>query len=54
MTESPSELDGLTGRLRQGDAAAAEELSTRCRDRLNRMVRLRLDRYPRGSSGRDQ
>src|SRR5438045_7169490 len=31
-------------RLRSGDAAAAGDLFTACRDRLKRMVRLRLDR----------
>jgi RNA polymerase sigma-70 factor (ECF subfamily) len=38
----------IESRLRAGDAAAAWELFARCRDRLKRMVRLRLDRRLRG------
>ena len=36
------------GRLRAGDPAAAGELFAACRDRLKRMVRLRLDRRLQG------
>src|SRR3954467_697628 len=42
------DLDDLTRRLRAGDTAAAGELFTGCRDRLKRMVRLRLDRRLQG------
>lgn len=48
MSESASDLDALTERLRAGDAAAADELFAVCRDRLKRMVRLRLDRRLQG------
>jgi RNA polymerase sigma-70 factor (ECF subfamily) len=48
MPESNDEFDALTTRLRAGDPAAAVELFARCRDRLKRMVRLRLDRRLRG------
>jgi RNA polymerase sigma-70 factor (ECF subfamily) len=41
-------LDVLTQRLRAGDPAAAVELFTAYRDRLKRMVRLRLDRRVQG------
>jgi RNA polymerase sigma-70 factor (ECF subfamily) len=41
-------LDDLTRRLRAGDTAAVVELFTDCRDRLKRMVRLRLDRRLQG------
>jgi RNA polymerase sigma-70 factor (ECF subfamily) len=40
--------DPLTERLRTGDAAAAGELFAAYRDRLKKMVRLRLDRRLRG------
>lgn len=40
--------DDLEGRLRAGDTDAAAELFERCRDRLRRMVRLRLDRRLQG------
>jgi RNA polymerase sigma-70 factor (ECF subfamily) len=43
-----TDLDQLTQRLRAGDAAAAGELFTVYRDRLKKMVRLRLDRRLRG------
>jgi RNA polymerase sigma-70 factor, ECF subfamily len=43
-----SELETLTNRLRAGDVAAALELFVVCRDRLKRMVRLRLDRRLQG------
>jgi RNA polymerase sigma-70 factor (ECF subfamily) len=46
--DSPPDLDALTHRLRAGDLRAAEELFTACRDRLKRMVRLRLDRRLQG------
>jgi RNA polymerase sigma-70 factor (ECF subfamily) len=42
------DLDDLARRLREGDTAAAGELFARCRDRLRRMVRLRLDRRLQG------
>jgi RNA polymerase sigma-70 factor, ECF subfamily len=45
MSDEPDEL---TRRLRDGDAAAAVELFTAFRDRLGRMVRLRLDRRLHG------
>jgi RNA polymerase sigma-70 factor (ECF subfamily) len=48
MTEHADQLDRLTERLRQGDAAAAGELFTLCRPRLRSMVKLRLDRRLRG------
>jgi RNA polymerase sigma-70 factor (ECF subfamily) len=47
MTEVP-DLDSMTQRLRAGDPAAAGELFAACRDRLKRMVRLRLDRRLQG------
>ncbi|HVS39811.1 MAG TPA: sigma-70 family RNA polymerase sigma factor [Gemmataceae bacterium] len=40
--------DDLLGRARAGDAPARAELFARCRDRLRRMVRLRLDRRLQG------
>jgi RNA polymerase sigma-70 factor (ECF subfamily) len=46
--DSASDLDALTHRLRAGDLGAAEELFIACRDRLKRMVRLRLDRRLQG------
>jgi RNA polymerase sigma-70 factor (ECF subfamily) len=42
------DLDQLTERLRAGDADAAGELFAAYRDRLKKMVRLRLDRRLRG------
>jgi RNA polymerase sigma-70 factor, ECF subfamily len=42
------DLDQLTERLRTGDPAAAGELFAAYRDRLKKMVRLRLDRRLRG------
>ncbi len=48
MDDSATDLDALTRRLREGDLRAAEELFTACRDRLKRMVRLRLDRRLQG------
>jgi RNA polymerase sigma-70 factor (ECF subfamily) len=45
MTEPASILEA---RLRAGDTAAAGDLFTACRDRLKRMVRLRLDRRLQG------
>jgi len=47
MPEGPG-LDDLTQRLRAGDTTAAGDLFTVCRDRLKRMVRLRLDRRLQG------
>jgi RNA polymerase sigma-70 factor, ECF subfamily len=40
--------DDLLSRARGGDAPARAELFARCRDRLRRMVRLRLDRRLQG------
>jgi RNA polymerase sigma-70 factor, ECF subfamily len=48
MTNSAAPIDILTQRLRAGDLAAAGELFATCRDRLKRMVRLRLDRRLQG------
>jgi len=48
MTDSGTPSGSLSGRLRGGDVHAAEELFTQCRDRLKRMVRLRLDRRLQG------
>ena len=45
MTDS---IAGPEDRLRAGDPAAAGELFAACRDRLKRMVRLRLDRRLQG------
>jgi RNA polymerase sigma-70 factor (ECF subfamily) len=42
------ESDDVVRRLRAGDADAAAELFERCRDRLRRLVRLRLDRRLQG------
>ena len=42
------DLDDVNERLRAGDTAAAGELFAACRDRLKRMVRLRLDRRLQG------
>ncbi|HVK07699.1 MAG TPA: sigma-70 family RNA polymerase sigma factor [Gemmataceae bacterium] len=42
------EFDELVRRLREGDPAAAGALFELCRDRLRRMVRLRLDRRLQG------
>lgn len=42
------EPDEVVGRLMAGDTAAAAELFERWRDRLRRMVRLRLDRRLQG------
>jgi RNA polymerase sigma-70 factor (ECF subfamily) len=48
MADSASDLDGITQRLRAGDPAAAGELFEVCRDRLKKMVKLRLDRRLQG------
>jgi RNA polymerase sigma-70 factor (ECF subfamily) len=48
MANSASDLDAVTQRLRDGDPAAAGELFELCRDRLKKMVRLRLDRRLQG------
>ena len=47
MTE-PSDSDDLLGRVRTGDQQALAELFNRHRERLRRMVRLRLDRRLQG------
>jgi RNA polymerase sigma-70 factor (ECF subfamily) len=46
--EMPREDDDLLRRLEQGDERALSELFTRHRERLRRMVRLRLDRRLQG------
>jgi RNA polymerase sigma-70 factor (ECF subfamily) len=43
MPSDPDISDDLLGRARAGDAQARAELFARCRDRLRRMVRLRMD-----------
>jgi RNA polymerase sigma-70 factor (ECF subfamily) len=43
-----ADVDDLTRRLRAGDPAAAGDLFAQHRDRLKRMVRLRLDRRVQG------
>ena len=48
MTDEPSELDSLLARVREGDQGALATLFDRYRDRLRRMVRLRLDRRLQG------
>ena len=44
MTRDPSETDDLLARARADDEAALADLFDRHRERLRRMVRLRLDR----------
>jgi RNA polymerase sigma-70 factor, ECF subfamily len=48
MTSDPSDADDLLGRARAGDSHALAELFNRYRDRLRRMVHLRLDRRLQG------
>ena len=48
MTQDPGADEVLLERAAAGDAAALAELFERCRDRLERMVRLRLDRRLQG------
>jgi RNA polymerase sigma-70 factor (ECF subfamily) len=48
MTNEPSETDVLRARAREGDQGALAALFDRYRDRLRRMVRLRLDRRLQG------
>ena len=48
MTDPTADLDALALRLRAGDPAAAGELFAVCRDRLKKMVKLRLDRRLQG------
>jgi RNA polymerase sigma-70 factor, ECF subfamily len=48
MTSEPSDLVELHRRIEQGDEAALLDLFTRHRDRLKRMVKLRLDRRLQG------
>jgi RNA polymerase sigma-70 factor (ECF subfamily) len=48
MASETGELDELLSRARTGDAAAVAALFNRYRDRLRRMVRLRLDRRLQG------
>src|SRR5438128_1659539 len=48
MTSDPSNVDDLLGRAKMGDEQALAELFNRYRDRLRRMVHLRLDRRLQG------
>src|SRR5262249_25021619 len=48
MTSDPSNVHDLLARARSGDEQALAELFTRYRDRLRRMVHLRLDRHLQG------
>src|SRR5437899_8761640 len=48
MSGNAQNLDDLAQRLRAGDPAAAGELFAAHRERLKRMVRLRLDRRLQG------
>ena len=48
MTTDSSDLDDLLQRVQRGDERALVALFTRYRDRLRRMVRLRLDRRLQG------
>lgn len=48
MNEEQSDTDGLIERARLGDQAAVDEVFSRHRDRLTRMVQLRLDRRLQG------
>ena len=48
MAEPAADPEAIAERLRAGDPAAAGELFTLCRERLKKMVRLRLDRRLQG------
>jgi RNA polymerase sigma-70 factor (ECF subfamily) len=48
MASDPANTDDLLRRAGGGDAAALVELFAHCRERLRRMVRLRLDRRLQG------
>jgi RNA polymerase sigma-70 factor (ECF subfamily) len=48
MPNEPEIPDDLLGRARAGDTSARADLFARCRDRLRRMVRLRMDRRLQG------
>jgi RNA polymerase sigma-70 factor (ECF subfamily) len=48
MTNEPGDTDVLLARVREGDQGALAALFSRYRDRLRRMVRLRLDRRLQG------
>jgi RNA polymerase sigma-70 factor (ECF subfamily) len=48
MKSDPSDADALIGRLRAGNLESLGPLFARYRDRLRRMVRLRLDRRLQG------
>ena len=48
MTSEPSDVVELQRRIERGDEAALLDLFTRHRDRLKRMVKLRLDRRLQG------
>jgi RNA polymerase sigma-70 factor (ECF subfamily) len=48
MTNESGEIDALLARVKEGDQGALAALFARYRDRLRRMVRLRLDRRLQG------
>jgi RNA polymerase sigma-70 factor (ECF subfamily) len=48
MAGDSSDTDELSRRVASGDAQAMTELFARCRDRLRRMVKLRMDRRLQG------
>lgn len=48
MTSDPSNVDDLLARAKSGDEQALADLFNRYRDRLRRMVHLRLDRHLQG------
>jgi RNA polymerase sigma-70 factor (ECF subfamily) len=48
MTDPIAEFDAITQRLHAGDPDAAGELFVACRERLKKMVKLRLDRRVQG------
>ena len=48
MTDPTADVDAIALRLRAGDPAAAGELFAACRERLKKMVKLRLDRRVQG------
>lgn len=48
VMNDPDELSGVISRAAEGDTSALEELFSRYRKRLKRMVRLRLNRNLQG------
>jgi RNA polymerase sigma-70 factor (ECF subfamily) len=48
MTDPTADLDAIVLRLRAGDPAVVGELFAACRDRLKKVVKLRLDRRLQG------